>query len=287
MTGFRVGVLVLATFAVTAPSLRAQSAAYDADSNPFFSIPWEPGPTIGTVGSESKVEVAEHCLFTDEAGARRFLELTENPPTGIEKAVLYCEGELGDAWFVLFSFDPSGYVRDDEGRNLDADAILESVRRGTSNSNKQRRSLGWDTLAIDGWVRRPYYDASTNNLTWAIQARAQDDEPTINHSVRLLGRNGVMHVDLVTGPGEMDMALPTFDAMVASHQFLPGRRYWEWTEGDRVASYGLTALVAGGAGAVAMKTGFLAKFWKLLLIPFLAFGTWVKSLFGRPRDPAM
>lgn len=95
----------------------------------------------------------------------------------------------------------------------------------------------------------------THNLTWAVQANSGIEGPIVNHSVRLLGRGGMMHADLVTDPEQMATAMGAFNEVVSSHTFLPGRRYAEWVEGDKVAAYGLTALVAGGAGAVAMKTG--------------------------------
>ena len=56
------------------------------------------------------------------------------------------------------------------------------------------------------------------------------------------------------------------------------RSYSDFRAGDKVAEYGLATLVAGGATAVAAKTGLLAKLWKLIaagiaaLIAFLKRG---------------
>jgi DNA-directed RNA polymerase beta' subunit len=46
----------------------------------------------------------------------------------------------------------------------------------------------------------------------------------------------------------------------------------------------LTALVAGGAGAIAAKTGLLAKAWKLILVGIAAVGAWLKKLFGGDKS---
>jgi uncharacterized membrane-anchored protein len=97
-------------------------------------------------------------------------------------------------------------------------------------------------------------------------------------------------------PTRIGAVVPDFDEVVANTSFLSGNRYAEWREGDRVASYGLTALIAGGAGAVAVKTGLLGKLaklligfavalWKLLVAALVGLIAMVKSLFNRkPKE---
>ena len=51
-------------------------------------------------------------------------------------------------------------------------------------------------------------------------------------------------------------------------------------KGDRVAEYGLTALVAGGVGAAAVKSGLLGKIWKALVFAVLAVGAALKRFFA-------
>jgi uncharacterized membrane-anchored protein len=43
-----------------------------------------------------------------------------------------------------------------------------------------------------------------------------------------------------------------------------GNKYAEFRPGDHLAEYGLTALIAGGAGVAAAKLGIFAALWKLL-----------------------
>jgi len=90
--------------------------------------------------------------------------------------------------------------------------------------------------------------------------------PVVNYSTRLLGRTGLMNVDLVLSPDEMGAVVPEVANLMSGFQYTPGKRYAEFRQGDKVAAYGLTALVAGGAGAVAAKTGLLAKAWKWLIL---------------------
>ena len=270
-----------------AAALPAHAQGEDASSL-FDQISWQEGPVAARLGSESEVKVPEGCRFTDAAGTRTFLVATQNKPGGNELGTLLCagDGEEDASWFVVFSYDDSGYVRDDDSRELDADAILEALREGNEVANEWRQSHGWAPLTITGWVREPFYDPNTNNLTWSTQAESEGNA-SVNHSVRLLGRGGVMHADLVVDPTDLAAAVPDFDRVVASHAFLPGRKYSEWREGDKLASYGLTALVAGGAGAVAVKSGLLPKLIKFLVVAAVGALAWLKSLFsGKKREAA-
>ena len=245
-------------------------------------IPWSKGPMRGKLGSEATINVPAGCVFTGTEGVGAFLEATQNNASGNERGVLLCPSNgTTETWFVLFSYDPSGYVRDDEGSSLDADAILESVRRGTEEGNRERKRRGWGTLTVDGWATKPFYDRATNNLTWAITAHDNEGGRTVNHSVRLLGRGGVMHADLVTTPEQLAALVPTFNTMIGGYTYASGFKYAEWRSGDKVAAYGLTALVAGGAGVALVKSGLLVKFWKLIVIGFAALAGALKRLWSR------
>jgi uncharacterized membrane-anchored protein len=220
------------------------------------------------------------------------MEATENP-SGDEDGVLLCPGtsESDAPWFVTFRYDPSGYVKDDESKSLDAAKILETLRRGNAEGNKERLSRGWDTLHLVGWVRPPYYDAVTHNLTWSAEASGTHGL-VVNHSVRLLGRGGVLHAELIIEPAQLSTAIPRFDEAIGGASFVKGQGYSEWRPGDKVAAYGLTALVAGAA---AVKLGLFGKLWqliaalfitiwKLLVVAVLGVAGWVRSLFsGKKR----
>ena len=265
--------------------------AQEQEDDPFGSIPWQEGPILGDLGKEARVQVPAGCLFTGEKGTEQFLELTQNPTNGQERGVLFCRiesnGEMTSSWFAVFEYDPSGYVKDDEKDQLDADAILSSLREGNEAANEERERRGWARLDLVGWERAPYYDATTHNLTWAIRTNSQDGGPGLNHSVRLLGRGGVMSADLVADPADYATALATFTGVLGEFEFKTGHTYAEWRQGDKIAKYGLTALVAGGAGALAAKSGLLGKLWKVIVAGLVAAGAAAKRFFtGRKDEPA-
>jgi uncharacterized membrane-anchored protein len=249
----------------------------------FESISWDEGPVTGALGSEAKVQVPADCRFTGAPGTKVFLELNENPTDGDERGTVICPGpdENSGMWFVVFTYRASGYVKDDERDAIDADKLLAQLRKGNKAGNEERHRRGWETLELDGWERSPYYDERTNNLTWGLRLVDASGDTTINHSVRLLGRGGVMEVDLVAGPTLARAAIPGFQAMLAGFTYTPGQQYAEWRAGDKVAAYGLTALVAGGAGALAAKSGILAKLGKGIIAIVAAALAGLKSLATR------
>jgi uncharacterized membrane-anchored protein len=239
------------------------------------ALHWQAGPTTAQLGSIAQIDIPEGFQFVGKPDAGRFMELIENPSDGSELGLML---HADEGWFVVFEFSDDGYVKDDD-RDFDADGILSSIKSGTEAANKIRRERGWGTMSIVGWHQAPFYDSKTNNLTWSIKG-ASDDGETINHSTRLLGRRGVMKVALVASPDQMGTALPEFNNTLSQFAFTPGNRYSEFTRGDKIAEYGLAGLIAGGAGVALVKTGLLQKFWKLIVVGFIALVGAVKRLLA-------
>jgi uncharacterized membrane-anchored protein len=93
-----------------------------------------------------------------------------------------------------------------------------------------------------------------------------------------------MNATLVADPETLQADVQSFKASLAGFEFNPGERYAEFHEGDRVAEYGLAALVVGGGAAIAAKTGLLAKFWKLIVLGVAGLAGLVKKLLGRKSE---
>lgn len=287
----------LSPLALVSPAIAQQS---DTSASPLAHIAWIAGPAVARLGDVAELRVPESCRFTDAKGARQFMEATHNPPSDDELGVLLCRNDADSTrWFVVFEYNAIGLVKDDEKTSLDQAAILKTIRSGTEAGNEERRERGWAEIEVTGWERAPYYDSLTHNLTWATRLRRKNapDDQTINHSVRLLGRGGVMNADLVADPAQMGSAVEAFDTILKDYTFVSGQRYSEWRSGDKVAQYGLTALIAGGAGVAAAKLGLFGKLWKLILYAALALkkliivavvgvAGFVKRLFGKKDDGA-
>lgn len=254
-------------------------APRDRDDVPraLASLAWQRGPTQARVGTVASLEVPEGQAFLDGPNTRRFLELNQNPPRDNH----YTLAAEDLSWFAIFSFEDSGYVKDDE--TLDAAALLKSLQASDKRANEERKRLGMPAIHTAGWHVSPHYDAATKRLEWGLRLRRDDERVVVNYTIRLLGRRGVMHATLVSDPESLDQDIATFKAVLAGYTFAPGERYAEFRAGDRVAEYGLAALVLGGAAAVATKTGFIKAIGKFIVLGVAALGAGLAALFRKLR----
>lgn len=246
-------------------------------------IMWQDGPTVGQLGNVAQLRVPQGYRFSGKDGALKLLELTQNPSDGNELGVVIPDvQDSKNFWYAIFEFNDTGYVRDDEKSNLDQAAILQSIQSATEDSNKTRQANGWPAFHVAGWTKPPFYNPLTNNLTWAITGYSLDPksgrEDAVNYSVRILGRRGAMSAELIVTPDQAETAMPEFESLLTGFSFVPGQTYADFRSGDKVAKYGLTGLILGGAVVAAAKTGLLAKFWKLIVILFLGIISTLKKL---------
>jgi uncharacterized membrane-anchored protein len=108
-------------------------------------------------------------------------------------------------------------------------------------------------------------------------------------------------LNLIDDAATLETSKPQATALLSATTFKPGARYEDFDakSGDKVAEYGLAALVAGGAGFAALKLvkiGLLAKFGgkllaliiagkKAIVLLLVAAGAFIKKLLGiRKKD---
>jgi uncharacterized membrane-anchored protein len=265
----------------------------DNDSN-TPSIVWNKGPYTAKLGIVAEIQIPKGYAFTDAAGARRFMELNHNPADDDDIGLIVPipqdndSGRSNTNWYLLFEFNEMGYVSDSEKTTLDADKILDSLKKNTEEQNVYRQKKGWSAYHVDGWQTAPFYDEITHNLTWSIIGRSDDPKEgqSVNYSTRILGRRGAMSVDLVLDPTDLSSVLPLSEQVMSTFHFTEGSRYTDFVKGDKVATYGLTALIVGGATAAAIKSGLFAKLiaamaalWKLIIVGLVAVGAAIKRFF--------
>ncbi|HLR06108.1 MAG TPA: DUF2167 domain-containing protein [Pyrinomonadaceae bacterium] len=247
----------------------------DSASSPL-GVKWQKGPSIGDLGSVAEVHVPAGYVFAGANDTRIIMEANRNPISGKELGFVAPSGE---DWFAVFEFEDVGFVRDDEKNSLDANALLDSIKAGTEEGNKERQKRGWPIMTIIGWEQPPRYNDSTHNLEWAIRGESEG-APVINYNTRLLGRGGVMEVTLVTDPSTLSETLPKFKTMFAGFDFNQGQKYADVRQGDKIAEYGLTGLIVGGTTAVLVKTGMFKWLWKLLVAMGIAVSAFIKKLIA-------
>ncbi|MBI5382421.1 MAG: DUF2167 domain-containing protein [Opitutae bacterium] len=255
------------------------------------------GPDTVALGKKAELKLPDGFGFVGADSLDRFFELTQNARSGNEVGVLLSP----NGWTMFFDYDDVGYVKDDEKDKLDADKLMKSMSEGQEQSNEARKSRGWDAIKLKGWATAPHYDQKTNNLKWAINLASSRDnfqQIWINESIRLLGRGGVMNVTLVSDTAVFKTAEAEAEQLLAQHfSYVAGEKYSEFKAGDKIAEYGLAALVLGGGVAVAAKMGllaslgaFLGKAWKIVVAAIVAIGVGIKKLINKvsgaqPEEP--
>jgi len=285
---------LLAAVLASACLLSTTSVAQDTEEggHPLLStdLDWLEGPATALIGDVAEVQVPEGFVFTGAKGTQAILEMNGNPVSGDELGFL---APTSMVWSAVFEWSDVGYVKDDEKDELDGDDLLRSIREGNEAGNQERQRRGWPTLQIVGWEVAPQYNEQTHNLEWAIKGESEGHY-FINYNVRLLGRKGVMSATLLVDPNDMVASLPSYRSLLDDYTFQSGQRYAEYRQGDKVAKYGLAALIAGGAAVGAAKLGLFAwlavlfkKGWKLIVVAVAAVGAGLRKLIhGGRREEA-
>ena len=243
---------------------------------------WINGPSSGAVGDKATIQIPKNYVFLEAQDTGKFIELMGNPP--VDNHYLIAPKDLN--WFAVFSFDASGYVKDDE--KIDADELLKNLKEGDVRGNEERKRLGMRALYSDGWQVPPHYDLSSKRLEWGVRLRDEDGVTNVNYTSRLLSRTGVMSAVLVADTNTLDSDTKEFKKVLNNFQFVAGESYTEFKDGDKVAEFGLAALILGGAAAVATKkgvwaviAGFFAAFWKLIVGAVVAALASIGGLFKK------
>jgi uncharacterized membrane-anchored protein len=198
-----------------------------------------------------------------------------------------------NCWVVTIDYDEDGYVKDGDAGKINYDDLLKQMQKSVEESNKVREEKGYPTAQLLGWAAPPHYDATTHKLYWAKRLRfSSADGDTLNYNIRMLGRKGVLELNAIASIDqfqEIDAQTPEILGMV---DFKEGNRYADFDpKVDKVATYGLATLVAGGALVAAAKLGFLKVIWlailaakKFIIIGFIAVVGFFKKLFQRKSD---
>lgn len=248
----------------------------------------ERGPATVALGKVAELKLPEDYAFVGADSLDRFYELTQNVRGGNEVGVLMAPS----GWMLFFDYDEIGYVKDDDKDQLDAAKLMSTMQENQAAANEERNARGWDQMKLVGWATQPYYDSTSKNLKWALNLSSSQDgykEIWINENIRILGRGGVMNVTLVSDVPNFKAAEAEADQLLAANfGYVEGHKYSEFKAGDKVAKYGLTALVLGGGAAAAAKLGLLAKLgaflgkaWKLVVGALIVVFMGIKKFFNK------
>jgi uncharacterized membrane-anchored protein len=256
------------------PKAKAAAAA-TTDQTPPPEEGYKPlvGPQTIELGHDLVIELPASYLYLDPPQAKKLMEKNGNFWNDNLLGVI---GKTDADWLVTVRYTEDGYVKDDEAAKLDADAILGEIREGTEEANKERENRGFKALHVGGWSDPPRYERERHHMIWGIRAKTDDDpEDSVNFNTRILGRKGFVALNLMDSVQRIEASKPEAAILLAATHYKTGARYEDFNQKtDKVAEYGLAALVLGGAGLGALKLvkiGLLAKFSAKILALLIAF----------------
>jgi uncharacterized membrane-anchored protein len=299
--------LALTLCALVAPSgpLRAQTGPMTQEQREAEEkAAWQaavkagiPGPNDVPLSDQGSFSVPLGFFFIPKAEGTRLMRAWGNVVSGETFLGLVASPRNEDQWIADISFIKEGYVKDDEAKNWDPDDLLSRLKDGTEAANEDRRERGYPEVELVGWVERPSYDGTTHRLVWSASSKlkgAGADRPqTVNYNTYLLGREGYFALDFIDAADRIEGDKATARDLLAHLSFAPGKRYEDFSTaaGDKVAAYGIAALVGGIAakklGMLALAGAFIVKFAKIIALGAVGLFAGVARLFKRrPSGPS-
>lgn len=194
-------------------------------------------------------------------------------------------------WAVVIEYQEDGYIKDADADKIDYTKLLKQMQKATREANQERKQQGYHEVDLVGWAAPPRYDKVTHKMYWAKELNfVGEQHHTLNYGIRVLGRRGVLILNAVASMEDFPMIEQATPDIVKLVEFNAGNRYEDFNgSSDKVAAYGLAALVAGG---VAAKAGFfklliagLIAAKKLVIVAVIAAAAFIKKFFaGRDRS---
>jgi uncharacterized membrane-anchored protein len=260
------------------------SQVSQAQQTPSFQLPaavnpvqWTVGPSQPKLGDVAQINIPDGFQFLDAKGARYVLEGMHNPVPPNLVGIL---APSSTKWFAVIKFTGLGYVKDTDSAKLDPALMLGKIRTLLARQNVPVSSLDWEI--------KPSYDPAQSKLEWAIRAVTSGNDATVNYSVQLFGRRGVMEVVAVQPQADFDAA--PLREMTKNISFQNGERYSDYQAGDKVAPSTLAQMsnyLSGpdSAGRVGHKTLWIGVGSGILLLAGAGFA--VTGLLRRRRSVAL
>lgn len=226
------------------------------------------GPnTVTLPDADAKITLPKGYAWAGKDEAKKALEKEGSSTEGIQGFIVPVEHDKNE-WLVLVRWDDVGYVKDDDAAKLNADEILKSYKDGTTEQNEARKEKGIPPIYVGGWAEKPRYEKAKHQVVWAIQGKDEEAATapvvTVNYNTRILGRRGVLSLNLVTDPDKVDINKSKVAALLDKTDFNNGAQYKDYVAGkDKASGFGIAGLIlGGGAVAAAAKLGLLGGLWK-------------------------
>jgi uncharacterized membrane-anchored protein len=218
-------------------------------------------------GGMATLDLPLNFRYLGVADSARLLEAWGNPPGAESLGMIVPAGVdpmSQDGWGVVVTYDKDGHVKDGDADSIDYSKLLKDMQEGLEERNAERRKQGYRAMTLVGWAEQPYYDKASHKLYWAKELQSEGEaHHGLNYNIRVLGREGVLVLNAVASIEQLGQIRSEMQQITSFTNFTAGNRYIDFDGStDKVAQYGVAALVAGGMAA---KLGFFGKLLALLL----------------------
>jgi len=301
----RVMSAIVALFVVlgSLPAFAQASPPSEASRKAELAAAWRAASAAGSAGpkdisliDQASLKLPAGRFFVPRAEGARVLRALGNVVTEASFVGLVVGRGPNDGWIVVIRHIKEGYIKDDDAKNWNADDLLKNLKDGAEETNKDRVARGFPEMQVIGWLQAPSYDAGTHRLVWSVLAKdkGEPDNVTksINYNTYALGRDGYFSLNLLTDSERIAGDKAVAHELLGDLAYNAGKRYEDFSAStDRIAEYGLMALVGGVAakklGLFAVVTAFVLKFAKVILIGLGVVGAGLINFFRRkPRSDA-
>jgi uncharacterized membrane-anchored protein len=289
-------IALLAALPARAQTPAANSeAAREAEVDAAFAAGLKagtPGPAKVTLLDQASLNVPADYLFVPRQEGIRILRALGNTVTGGAFQGLVVGMKQTDGWIVVIRYIKEGYIKDDEAKDWNADELLQNLKAGNDEQNKDRVTRGFPEVEIVGWIEKPTYDATAHRLVWSLSSKHKGEQASatkgINYNTYALGRDGYFSLNLLTNTDRISADKTVARTLLASLAYNSGKAYEDFNAStDHIAAYGIAALVGGIAakklGLFALIAAFALKFAKVIAIGVAALFAGVWKFFGRKR----
>ncbi len=260
--------------------------------DPFSELGLHPETgKIDIAGGVAALDLTDDFVFLNGKDADKLLQSWGNPPDSSVKGMIYPISEEGQAlgYVVVVTYEEDGHVKDSDAKDIDYADLLKDMIESSQEANKERIKAGYGSMELLDWAEQPYYDQADHKLYWALDYKT-DEGNTLNYNIRVLGRKGVLVLNVVSSTDKLPLLRQPMKDVMAMASFTPGNTYGDFDSSmDKVAEYTIAGLIAGAAlkgGLWKVLIGALLAGKKLILVAIVAIGGLIAKLRGKSGEQA-